>query len=53
MTRHSSTTTRPHSLLPLDMYCHTLDWDRCILPGGEEESYMYMYMYVLVWKEVS
>ena len=35
MTRPSSTTTRPHSLPPVDTYCHTLDWARCTLQGGE------------------
>ncbi len=38
MTRPSSTTTRPHSLPPVDTYCHTLDWARCTLQGGEGEG---------------
>ena len=35
MTRHSSTTTKPHSLLLQDMYYQTLDLDKCTLQEGK------------------
>ena len=49
MTRLFSTIIRLHSLQPLDMFFHILDWDKCTLQEGEK-YFLNHVIYVEPWK---